>query len=421
MRHSTLSKKEHERISQNVPKQEQMPRLLRPKRNTDAKPNGKPADQLREMNKAAGGQSHRAVTSDLNESNQLIVEEDDHFQFEEAAEKSIADQEEVAVGQNEKSVLAVAPPKPRESIVKQINYVHPAHQNFNMVFNIMLGIKKSVDATFQIPMYEPTDKDFKIRCKYEIAPYKTSTDDIVKACSFFDYAPQIFANIRKTSGITKQQYAKSLGPENILECMFTANFQTLSELCSSGKSGSFFYYSPDAKFVLKTIPREEFKFVKRMLKNYHDYITIRNAESFMCRVYGLHKVIFYRKKGKMSKKLYFCTMNNVFQTSRKIDLRYDLKGSTFGRRTIKLEQGYTQDRTIALKDLDLIDRKETFKVGANMKERILEVLKMDADFFAENSIIDYSLLVGVHNRSEHPSTFLSRRHSDDSELGLDDV
>ena len=48
---------------------------------------------------------------------------------------------------------------------------------------------------------------------------------------------------------------------------------------------------------MKTIPREEFKFVKRMLKNYHDYVTIKNAESFMCRVYGLHKVIFYRKKG----------------------------------------------------------------------------------------------------------------------------
>ena len=74
-----------------------------------------------------------------------------------------------------------------------------------------------------------------------------------------------------------------------------------------------------------------------------------------------------------------------------------------------------------MKDLDLIDRKETFKVGPTMKQRILDVLKMDADFFAENSIIDYSLLVGIHNRSEHPSTFLSRRHSDDSEVELDDI
>ena len=72
-----------------------------------------------------------------------------------------------------------------------------------MVCNIMLGIRKSVDATLTIPMYEPTEKDFNIRCKYEIAPYKTSTDDIVKACSFYDYAPQIFANIRKVNGIKK--------------------------------------------------------------------------------------------------------------------------------------------------------------------------------------------------------------------------
>ena len=50
-----------------------------------------------------------------------------------------------------------------------------------------------------------------------------------------------------------------------------------------------------------------------------------------------------------------------------------------------------------------------------MKVRILEVLKMDANFFAENHIIDYSLLVGIHNRSEHPSTFMSRRHSTDFE------
>ena len=33
-----------------------------------------------------------------------------------------------------------------------IKVIHPAHENFNMVFNIMLGIKKSVDSTLDIPM-----------------------------------------------------------------------------------------------------------------------------------------------------------------------------------------------------------------------------------------------------------------------------
>lgn len=42
--------------------------------------------------------------------------------------------------------------------------IHPAHENFNMVFNIMLGIKKAVDSTFDIPLLHATDKDFHLKC-----------------------------------------------------------------------------------------------------------------------------------------------------------------------------------------------------------------------------------------------------------------
>ncbi len=117
--------------------------------------------------------------------------------------------------------------------------------------------------------------------------------------------------------------------------MFNANFKTLAELCSSGKSGSFFYYTADGKFVLKTISRNEFKFLKKILKEYHNYLTIENNESIISKVFGLHKVIFYRKKHKKSKKVYFTIMSNVFNTHKKIDRRYDLKGSTQGRETKK--------------------------------------------------------------------------------------
>jgi hypothetical protein len=107
----------------------------------------------------------------------------------------------------------------------------------------MLGIKKSVDATLEIPMYRATDKEYKIRCKYEIAPYRTESSDKVKACSFYDYSPQIFADIRKLCGVTKSHYSDSLGPEQIMGFMFNANFATLAELFSQGKSGSFFYFT----------------------------------------------------------------------------------------------------------------------------------------------------------------------------------
>lgn len=186
--------------------------------------------------------------------------------------------------------------------------------------------------------------------------------------------------------------------------MFNANFRTLAELCSSGKSGSFFYYTQDSKFVLKTIPRSEFKFMKAILKNYHEYLTVRNHESLISKVLGIHKVIFYRKKHKMSRKIYFCIMDNVFSTQRKIDHRYDLKGSTYGRSTQQV------DRTIALKDCDFLERGEKFLVGEFNKRRIMEIVKKDCTFFIENNIIDYSLLIGV-NKMHDSSNKISGKNT----------
>ena len=157
--------------------------------------------------------------------------------------------------------------------------------------------------------------------------------------------------------------------------------------------------------MLKTIPRHEFKFIKRILPNYHEFLTQTNPESFISKVYGIHKVIFYRKKAKLNKKIYFCIMNSVFHTSLKIDLRYDLKGSTYGRKTITDKGGVMIDRTIALKDLDFIEKQERIKVGPVNRDRILDIIKKDSVFFRQNNIIDYSLLVGVTNRSEHPHVF----------------
>ena len=118
----------------------------------------------------------------------------------------------------------------------------------------------------------------------------------------------------------------------MLTNLLTGDFKSLAELCSSGKSGSFFYYTADGKYMLKTISRTEFRFFKRILKNYYKHIE-ENDETMITRIYGLHKMIFFRKNRKTEKTLYFCIMNNVFNTSKEIHKRYDLKGSTQGRTT----------------------------------------------------------------------------------------
>jgi 1-phosphatidylinositol-4-phosphate 5-kinase len=112
----------------------------------------------------------------------------------------------------------------RSNVLESAKLIHPGHENFNLVCNIMMGIKKAIDSTLDIALLEVTDKEYYIRCKYEIAPYRINAKDNIKACTFYDYAPQIFASIRKTSGIKKDTYSNSLGPDNILGYMFNANF-----------------------------------------------------------------------------------------------------------------------------------------------------------------------------------------------------
>ena len=149
--------------------------------------------------------------------------------------------------------------------------------------------------------------------------------------------------------------------------------------------------------MLKTIRRDEFKLMKSILRKYYDHLTKDNVDTLISRIYGLHKIIFKRKHTiKTDKKIYFCIMNNVFNTSNKIDKRYDLKGSTRGRRTY-FPPDQPRDPTVALKDLDFLMDKTKIKVDRTYKAKLLSVLRADADFFARCQIIDYSLLVGIHS------------------------
>jgi 1-phosphatidylinositol-4-phosphate 5-kinase len=47
---------------------------------------------------------------------------------------------------------------------------------------------------------------------------------------------------------------------------------SMTSLTSQGKSGSFFYYTADGKYMLKTIQYREYKFLRKILKDYYHYI-----------------------------------------------------------------------------------------------------------------------------------------------------
>ena len=92
-------------------------------------------------------------------------------------------------------------------------------------------------------------------------------------------------------------------------------------------------------------------------------------------------------------------MNNIFCTGLQIDYRYDLKGSTCGR--ILDDQS---DPTIALKDLNLLNSKDKFNIGPDNKKKLLNIIHQDMLLLSNCNIIDYSLLVGVHDMEKHKDT-----------------
>ena len=99
---------------------------------------------------------------------------------------------------------------------------------------------------------------------------------------------------------------------------------TLSELCSEGKSGSFFYYSADGKYMVKTISHTEHRFFRKILAGYYSHI-VTNPDTMLVRFLGAHQIRFGKHSKIGSKSIYF------FETPFKIQRRYDLKGSWYGR------------------------------------------------------------------------------------------
>lgn len=163
----------------------------------------------------------------------------------------------------------------------------------------------------------------------------------------------------------------------------------LSELGSPGKSGSFFYFSRDYKYIIKTIHHAEHKLLRRILRDYYAHIQ-HNPDTLISQFYGLHRV-----KIPYGRKIHFVIMNNLFPPHRDIHQTYDLKGSTVGR-DFK-EEDLERNPRATLKDLNWLRRNYHFEFGPDKKQVFIEQMKKDVTLLQRLKIMDYSLLVGIHD------------------------
>ena len=196
---------------------------------------------------------------------------------------------------------------------------------------------------------------------------------------FKDYAPWVFRELReKHFGLDPADYLLSLTAKYIL-----------SELGSPGKSGSFFYFSRDYRFIIKTIHHTEHKFLRKILKQYYEHIK-SNPHTLLSRFYGLHRV-----KLPHGRKIHFVIMNNLFPPHKDIHETYDLKGSTVGREYP--EEKAAKNPRAVLKDLNWINRGKSLDLGPEKRALLTEQLRRDSELLKDLRVMDYSLLIGIHN------------------------
>ena len=163
----------------------------------------------------------------------------------------------------------------------------------------------------------------------------------------------------------------------------------LSELGSPGKSGSFFYFSRDYKYIIKTIHHAEHKFLRKILREYYNHVQ-SNPNTLLSQFYGLHRV-----KIPYGRKIHFVVMNNLFPPHRDIHRTFDLKGSTIGRDF--REEELEKNPRATLKDLNWLRRNLHLEFGPTKKKAFIEQMEQDVKLLQRLKIMDYSLLVGIHD------------------------
>ncbi|KAM6466195.1 phosphatidylinositol 4-phosphate 5-kinase type-1 gamma isoform 6-T6 [Liasis olivaceus] len=193
---------------------------------------------------------------------------------------------------------------------------------------------------------------------------------------FKTYAPVAFRYFRELFGIRPDDYLYSLCNEPLIE------------LSNPGASGSLFYVTSDDEFIIKTVMHKEAEFLQKLLPGYYMNLN-QNPRTLLPKFYGLYCV----QSG--GKNIRVVVMNNILPRVVKMHLKYDLKGSTYKRRASKKEKDKSSP---TYKDLDFMqDMPEGIMLDADTFNALVKTLQRDCLVLESFKIMDYSLLLGVHN------------------------
>ena len=148
-------------------------------------------------------------------------------------------------------------------------------------------------------------------------------------------------------------FYESLSPKYNRDMIFKAGE-------GAGRSGSFFFFSHDQKFVVKTMTSEELQLMKKIMPKYKTHLT-KNLNSLLSKILGLFTI-----EAANFSTVHMMLMENTIRLkdSKKLKYVFDLKGSMVDR----VVKGKTK-RSTTLKDVNFLLTKKKFKALTRLDER----------------------------------------------------
>lgn len=291
---------------------------------------------------------------------------------------------------------------PNPMVTRSSKRIHRRHARYALTAGMMLGIRESICGSLEVEVEDEmqagpsrgtlSESELLEQCeqvsRYKFPPNRfylgsNTSRPLPHKYKFKVYSPLVFARIRSLFGVDRQEFLHSIcGKFNFYE------------FASNARSGQFFFYSHDGRYMIKTLTHTESKFLREILPHYYRHLT-RHPSTILTHFYGMYRVDMpsYPGPGDGSRhhsRLHFIIMRSVFHTEKRIDRVWDLKGSRAGRRA---KPGDTVG-----KDLDVIEEGRRFRFAARGSRRaFLDQLARDATFLARLGIMDYSLLLGLHD------------------------
>ncbi|KAJ1526925.1 hypothetical protein ONE63_008473 [Megalurothrips usitatus] len=275
-------------------------------------------------------------------------------------------------------------------------------QTSQIMGSIQLGIQHAVGGLASKPERDLLMQDF---MTVETTHFPPTGSNSTPAHHYIDfvfktYAPIAFRHFRDLFGIQ---------PDDYLISMCSA---PLRELSNPGASGSIFYLTEDDEFIIKTVQHKEGEFLQKLLPGYYMNLN-QNPRTLLPKFFGLY---CYQCN---AKNVRLIAMNNLLPSYVKLHQKYDLKGSTYKRKANKSER---QKKSPTYKDLDWMEQHpEGIFLEADTYTALVKTIQRDCRVLESFKIMDYSLLLGIHNLDLAAREKAEKRSQQNSNSRSEDV